>query len=162
MDKNFIAIVLAASFASGCATIMNSDIVNVPVVTIPSGAKITLNETSYISPATVYVPRGKGDFNLHIEKKGYHPVDILLTESTDGWVLGNILLGGIVGLGIDYVSGRAYDIEPELLNVQLQDANLTKADDGSLNFILLDINQLPKDVAQQIKKDSRSVAYPSF
>ncbi len=156
MKKAIPGIILGVSLISGCATIMNGDMVNVPVYTTPSGATVILNGTTYTSPTTVMVPRGKGDFKLHIQKEGYQPIDILLTESADGWLWGNIVFGGLIGLAVDYISGKAYDIEPELVSANLQGANVSKTDDGSLQFVLVDINQLPKEIAERIKNNSRA------
>src|SRR5690606_14130028 len=96
-------------------------------------------------------PRGKGDFNLRIEKEDYQPVDILLTQSKDGWLWGNILFGGLIGLGIDFISGDAYDLDPELINANLEGAEVSKAEDGTLQFVLVDLNELPRQVAARVK-----------
>ncbi len=156
MKKVLPGVILGASLISGCATIMNGDMVNVPVYTTPSGAKVIINGATYTSPTTVMVPRGKGNFTLHIEKEGFQPIDILLTESADGWLWGNLVFGGLIGLAVDYITGKAYDIEPELVSANLQGINVSKAEDGSLQFVLVDINQLPMDVAQRIKNNSKA------
>lgn len=142
------------STLSGCSTIMNGDIVEVPVKTTPSGATLELNGKRYTSPAVVLVPRGEGDFNLHIEKKGYQSVDILLRESVDGWFWGNFLFGGVVGFAVDFISGDAFDIKPELIEETLKGTAVSKLSDGSLQFVLLDINQLPPHLVQRIKSQS--------
>ena len=148
------AFILCASLVSGCATIMNGDMVKVPVTTTPSGATLVMNGNAYISPATVLVPRGKGDFNLHVEKKYFEPVDILLTESLDGWFWGNFIMGGVVGFAVDFITGDAYDIKPELINANLKGINLTKSENSSLQFVLVDISKLPKNIIQRIKESS--------
>lgn len=156
MNKKQIAILAASVLLTGCATIMNGDMVNVPVHTTPSGATVVINGATYTSPTTVMVPRGKGDFKLHIEKEGYEPVDIMLTQSVDGWVWGNILFGGLIGVAVDFISGDAYDIDPELVSANLNGVKVSKAGDGALQFILVDINQLPADVAERIKARANS------
>ncbi len=155
MKKVILGIILMAFLAAGCATIMNGDMVNVPVYTSPSGAKVIVNGTTYNSPATVMIPRGKGDFKLHIEKEGYQPVDILLTQSPDGWIWGNVIFGGLIGLAVDFITGDAYDLEPEVVTQDLQGARLSKSDDGSLQFVLVDIQQLPENIVERIKQNSK-------
>lgn len=152
--KRILALIAIAFTFSGCSTMMNSDIVEVPVKTTPSGATLVLNGNHYISPAVVLVPRGEGDFNLHIEKKGFQSVDILLKESLDGWFWGNFIFGGVVGFAVDFISGDAFDIKPELIDQVLNDVAVSKLDDGTLQFVLLDINQLPQHLAQRIRKKS--------
>lgn len=155
MKKAISGIILGASLLTGCATIMNGDMVNVPVYTTPSGATVIINGATYTTPTTALVPRGQGNFKLHIEKEGYQSVDILLTQSVDGWLWGNIIFGGLIGLAVDFVTGDAYDLEPELISQNLQGTTMTKSDDGSLQFVLVDINQLPAQVAARIKLNSK-------
>ena len=155
MKFKMLSILISVLALGSCATIMNGDMVNVPVYTTPSGATVLINGATYTSPTTVMVPRGKGDFKLHIEKDGFQPVDILLTQSVDGWLWGNVLFGGLIGLAIDFISGDAYDLEPELVSANLQNAKISKATDGSLQFILVDINQLPQHMVDRIKTESK-------
>lgn len=152
--KKAILGVAGAAALSGCATIMNGDLVSVPVATTPTGATVQINGATYTTPATVTAPRGKGDFNLHIEKEGYRPVDILLTQSKDGWLWGNIVFGGFIGLGVDFISGDAYDLDPELVDATLEGADVTQAADGTLQFVLVDINKLPREMAELVKSRS--------
>jgi len=152
---NKVMLGIAAMVAlSGCATIMNGDLVSVPVTTVPTGATVTINGATYTSPATVTAPRGKGDFNLHIEKEGYRSVDILLTPPKDGWLWGNIVFGGIIGLAVDFLSGDAYDLDPEMVEANLEGADVTKAEDGTLQFVLVDLNELPEALAKRVKSRS--------
>ena len=65
MKKSLSAILASVFLLSACATIMNGDMVNVPVYTTPTGATVIVNGATYTSPTTVMVPRGKGDFKLH-------------------------------------------------------------------------------------------------
>lgn len=120
MKKIVIVLLVCSAMLTGCATVMNGDMVAVPVYTTPSNATVVINGTTYSSPTTVMVPRGKGNFKLHIEKDGYKPVDVLLIESVDGWVLGNILIGGLIGIVVDFASGDANDLEPELVSANLE------------------------------------------
>ena len=112
-------LLILTGMITGCATMMNSDTVGVPVYTTPPGAILRVAGKTYISPATVKVPRGQGNFVLTIEKDGYDPIEMTLSESADGWLWGNILTGGPIGLGVDLVTRDAYDISPETVDVAL-------------------------------------------
>lgn len=147
-----IVTVLGSLFIAACATIMNGDMVSVPVYTTPSSAKLVINGMEYTSPATVQAPRGKGNFKLHIEKDGYKPVDVLLTQSCDGWLWGNVVFGGLIGLAVDFITGDAYDLDPEVVSQELQkDASISKTENDELKIVLVDIATLPNDVANYIK-----------
>lgn len=156
---NVIA-VIGILFIAACATIMNSDMVSVPVYTTPSGAKLVINGMEYTSPATVQAPRGKGDFKLHVEKKGYKPVDILLRQSLDGWLWGDIILGGLIGLAVDFITGDAYDLDPEVVSCELQkDVSISKTKSGELYIILVDIATLPNEMADYIKTNNHKQSH---
>lgn len=141
----------------GCATIMNGDMIPVPVMTTPSEAKVSVAGAEYKSPATVLVPRGKGDFKLRIEKEGYKPVDVMLMQSADAWLWGNVVFGGLIGLAVDFISGDAYDVEPELVNIELlPNINSLKLNDlGILKVLVYDFHSFPKEIQKKIIKHSQ-------
>ena len=112
-----------ATMTTGCATFVNSPTVAVPVYTDPPGAKLYVSGGGYYtSPAVVPLRRGQGDFMVRITKKGYEPGNVLLHQSLDAWLWGNLIFGpffGLVALGIDVSSGRGNDLEPEIVNYTL-------------------------------------------
>ena len=113
-----VFILVGLILVAGCASLANSHLVSVPVYTEPAGAKLIVAGRTYYSPDVVKVPRGHGDFILTIAKKGYRPERILLKESVDGFVGYNVLNLGL-GLGTDFRTGGLYDIDPEIVRVQL-------------------------------------------
>lgn len=157
MKKSLLAILLGAVMSTSCATFVNGDRVSLPVSTTPSGATVTLEGRTYTTPVTLEVPRGEGDFNLHIEKPGYQPIDIKLTESYDGWLWGNLLIGGLLGLAIDFATGDAYDIEPEVLHIAMQAKSVSKTNEGGLNIVLIDINDLPPESIKKIRNTNKPI-----
>jgi len=129
---------------------MNGDIISVPVHTSPSEATVTLNGTTYKTPANVLVPRGEGRFQLQINKEGYRSVSIYLNQSIDGWIWGNILFGGLIGLVVDFATGKAYDIDPDVITLNLQNNSVSQTDNGSLRIVLVDINDLPSSIKNNL------------
>ncbi len=55
-----------------------------------------------------------------IEKDGYQSESVAITKSMGGAVAGNIIAGGLVGWGVDAVSGAQYNLNPTTVNVRLQ------------------------------------------
>ena len=102
-------------FGVGCATIVNKDIVSVSVYTDPPGAHLFVAGRSYSSPDIIKVPRGQGDFILTIENPGYQVERLILKESMDPWTAWNVPPFIIH----DLATKRAYDLDPELLRLQL-------------------------------------------
>ena len=116
--RSFWALVLILTL-SGCATIVNKDIVSVPVYTDPPGARLFVAGRAYYSPDVVKVPRGQGDFIMTVEKHGFRSERVILKESLDTWYGWNFLYPGLFSMIDDLASKRAYDIDPEILKIQL-------------------------------------------
>src|SRR5574338_413290 len=114
-----LAGLIALLTSTGCATIMNGDMVHVPVTSNPNDAKVFVAGREYRTPTTVDVPRGKGDYKLTVEKAGYKPYYVMLQQSLDAWLWGNAIFGGLIGVGVDFLSGDAHDVEPEAVDCEL-------------------------------------------
>ena len=105
---------------SSCATIMNGRKEMVPIKTNPEGATAEINGHKCTTPCSIELTRGH-NYVLRITKKGYKSKKVdLFGKSADGWLWGNLLLGGIIGLGVDYGTGAAYDFEPEFVFKDLE------------------------------------------
>jgi len=119
-----VFILVGLILVAGCASLANSRFgyvsvpVSVPVYTQPPGAKLIVAGRTYYSPDVVKLPRGVGDFIMTVEKTGYRPERILLKRSVDGFVGYNVLNLGL-GLIQDFRTGGLYDIDPEIVRVQL-------------------------------------------
>ncbi len=50
---------------------------------------------------------------MNINLDGYTPYEITLHRNISGWFLGNILLGGIIGIAVDAVTGAIYTFSPK-------------------------------------------------
>lgn len=112
----------------GCASIMNKNLVEIPVNTNPPDAKVTVRGHEIRSPGKLLLPRGRGDFQVKIEKEGYQATNVMLSQSLDAWMWGDLLFGGLLGLTIDLVSRHGYDLEPEEINQNLTKLAGTKLD----------------------------------
>lgn len=53
--------------------------------------------------------------------QGYEPYELALNQTVSGWLAGNIVFGGIIGLVVDAMTGGMYKLEPNQIT-----ANLTK------------------------------------
>ena len=116
----FIFLLAFSILTTGCASLANTDFVSVPVYTNPPGAKLFVAGRAYQSPDIIKVPRGQGDFDLFIEKPGYQQVKVVLKESFDDWLWYNVFNLGL-GLRPDFQSKRAYDLEPEVVHITLEE-----------------------------------------
>jgi hypothetical protein len=71
------------------------------------------------TPTSVKLKRGKDHF-ITFEKEGYEQANVTVDHELSGWVWGNIVLGGLIGLAIDFTSGGAYKLEPDAVSVTLK------------------------------------------
>jgi len=119
-----IALVLAALLAVyGCATIINRTTQPVFLQSDPPGATATIDGTKQVqTPASLKLKRGKNHL-ITFEKAGYRSKTIAIDHELSGWVWGNVLLGGLIGLAIDFGSGGAYKLEPNTVMVTLEPAS---------------------------------------
>lgn len=103
---SIIAGVAAPMLLSSCATIVSG---GDPSITINGNVSepvnITTTKQTYQGvnlPAVVKVNRHKLDGqHIQITSENYKFNDIILEKQVNGWAFGNILLGGLIGWGID-------------------------------------------------------------
>ena len=125
-----LLILMIFSF-SGCATIIHGSRQDMFLTCEPRVALVYV-DGQYIgnTPMNTRLSRGK-DHQLRIELQGYKPFETTLTRRLDGWIFGNILLGGIIGIAVDAASGSMYrlsprDIYPELAPMSGGDSTANK------------------------------------
>ncbi len=50
---------------------------------------------------------------------GYQPFDMVIERKVSGWIAGNIIFGGIIGLAVDIATGGMYKLSPAQVNATL-------------------------------------------
>ncbi|MBQ8712441.1 MAG: hypothetical protein IJ551_06445 [Prevotella sp.] len=104
--KSIIVAVAAPMLLSSCATIISG---GDPSITINGNVNepvnITTTKQTYQGvklPAVVKVNRHKLDGQrILITSESYKFNDIILEKKVNGWAFGNILIGGLIGWGVD-------------------------------------------------------------
>ncbi len=102
-----------------CASIVHGTRQKIAVSTNPPGAIISDGENTVQSPGTMNLKRNQ-DYILTITKPGYETETVKITHVISGAVAGNILAGGLIGWGVDAVSGAQWRLEPETITVNLR------------------------------------------
>lgn len=76
---------------------------------------------------------------MRIELSGYQPFDMTLTRHVSGWVWGNIVFGGLIGLAVDAIDGAFYNLSPEQVSATLavNQASVNMTRDGIYLFAVL-------------------------
>lgn len=81
----------------------------------------------------------KDNHFVRIEMAGYQPYEATLTRGVSGWVWGNIVFGGLIGLAVDAIDGGMYNLTPEQVSASLSanHAEIGKTGDGLYVFVVL-------------------------
>jgi hypothetical protein len=118
---------------SGCATIIQSSKQNVGVSSSPSQAKVLVNNVELgVTPIILPLKR-KENHVISINLEGYQPYQATLSRGLSGWVVGNIIFGGIIGLVVDAATGAMYKLSPEQITGNLAKiTSQTSIKDGDL------------------------------
>lgn len=130
MRKVIVLVLIVALLDAGCASIMGGGRPQkISLNSTPSGAKVMVrgSDLSAVTPDTIKLSRKEPLYVLRFEKEGYEPVEVTLLQSQNGWIWGNILVGGLIGLAIDFGTGAAYKLTPQEVNVALESAKQSKA-----------------------------------
>jgi len=113
----FLLLGLAA--LSGCATVAHGTRQKVLVVTEPSGATVRADGRAAKTPTELLLAR-KTSHRVTIHKPGYHTVELLVERAGSAMIAGNIVSGGVVGLGVDSATGAGHKLLPREAQVTLE------------------------------------------
>jgi hypothetical protein len=103
----------------GCASIMSGRHAEVTINSNPANAHVVIRDrrgqevAALNTPAKVTLKRKEriifpARYTATIEATGYHAATIPIRSTINPWILGNVVLGGVVGLAVDNVTGAAW------------------------------------------------------
>ncbi|HEY1836288.1 MAG: hypothetical protein WBQ17_12550 [Rhizomicrobium sp.] len=95
---------------SGCASIVKGTSQTIAITTPPtSDADCVLSSKegnwTVRSPGAVTVEKSKEDILVRCMKPGWQDAAATIPSDFQGWTLGNLLIGGVIGLGVDAATG---------------------------------------------------------
>lgn len=113
-----------AAMCGGCATVIRGTTDQVGFNSTPSGAEVhTSNGLGCVTPCTLTIKKNE-EFIATFQKDGYAPQQIPVSRQVVGAgvaaTAGNIVLGGLVGLGVDAATGAGFEHVPNPVSVILQ------------------------------------------
>ena len=108
-------------WGSGCASIISGSTQSLFVNTNPSGATVKVDGLTATTPTKLELQRNQSTHDVRIEKAGYEPVHLSVGRKINPWVAGNLLwgYGFAIGVIVDFVSGGAWGLEKDDLDVSL-------------------------------------------
>lgn len=109
--------------AGGCATITRGTSEAFVVESDPPGAHVRLSTGETCRTPCTLKKKRKESFVVHIEKPGYEPVEVQVTNQVAGagaaGMAGNVILGGLIGAAVDAGSGAMLELVPNPVKVKL-------------------------------------------
>ncbi len=118
----------AALLLGGCASIVDGNSQSLSVKTLDKserefvGARCSLTNDKgvwyLVAPGSVTVHRSYADLVVECQAPEQEPGSTRANSTTKGMAFGNVLLGGVIGAGVDVATGAAYDY-PQLITVTM-------------------------------------------
>ncbi|WP_333610788.1 translation initiation factor 2 [Brevundimonas bullata] len=115
-----------------CATITRGTTQPFTVESSPPGARASTSNgfQCEATPCTFRMPR-KDAFTVTISRDGYaeqtHSIESKMSGGGGAALAGNVLVGGLIGAGVDATSGALNDLTPNPLIVTLEPAGAAKS-----------------------------------
>jgi hypothetical protein len=134
---------------SSCATIVSGSKQNVKFSSNPTSATIFIDEVEVgKTPFEIKLAR-KSEHSVMLKLEGYQTYQTKLTKKFNAWFLGNILIGGLIGIIIDPITGAIYNLSPEEINAQMNKGIAFKSNGKDVYIaVALNIDSSWKKVGQ--------------
>jgi len=91
----------------------------VSITTTPTNAEVSVNEHTGRSPFTVLLKKGRS-YKVRAEQEGYLPAHATIGKSFNPAFLGNLLLGGLIGMAVDIGTGAWMNLDNDVIHLTLQ------------------------------------------
>ena len=118
-----VAVAASSLMLTGCATVISGTTQNLNIGSNPSGLRYEVKNSSGMivgqgtTPATLVARRGDGNLMVEVTGTDGRKASGVIRQGTNGWVFGNIALGGLIGVGVDIVDGAAHAYKPDFIMV---------------------------------------------
>jgi hypothetical protein len=114
-----LGIVAFAAMLGGCASVTRGTTENISIASTPAGAEATISglevPTACVTPCAIVAKRS-ADISISFAKPGFKTEVVTLTKEVPATgaagFAGNILAGGLIGMGVDAATGAALDHKP--------------------------------------------------
>ena len=140
-------LLLSVLLLSSCATIISGSRQNVEITSEPISAKVYINEIEIgQTPVQKNLKRNQ-EYQLTLKLDGYKTYETKLEKKFNVWYIGNVLIGGIIGLVIDPITGAMHKLKPEEIDGNLKSGTTYETKNENI-FI---------KISMEIDKDSEKV-----
>jgi len=117
--KNIISGITLSVILSGCATVISGVDQDVTFNSVPGDATVIINSIPRgTTPLTVSLKR-RGHYEVTLEKEGYYPTNFVMRRKVNPAIIGNILVGGVIGVGVDAATGAMWDLSTQTYKTEV-------------------------------------------
>jgi hypothetical protein len=116
--------------ATGCASIVKGTTQDIPMTSVPAGADVLVDGSLVGQTPLKAQLKRKNDHLVTIQKTGYQTKTVAVVKDVGGAVWGNILLGGLIGWGVDASTGAQYNLTPKTISIELERAGASDVPTG--------------------------------
>ncbi len=143
MKNSILSCSLALTFLfSSCATIISGSKQKISFTSTPVAASIFVDEVEVgKTPFELKLARNN-EHNVMIKLEGYQTYQTRLTKKFNAWYLGNILIGGIIGLIVDPITGAMYNLSPDQIHAQMNKGTVFNSNNKGI-YIAVALNVDP-------------------
>ncbi len=125
------------TFLTGCATIMHGTRQSVGIASNPSSASVWIDK-SYVGNTPMIAEMSRKDNHIvRIELEGYQPYEATFSRQLSGWVFGNVIFGGVIGLAVDAISGGLYMLTPDQIQAEMRSNNIAYSKNSKESYIAI-------------------------
>lgn len=119
----FIILAAATLILSGCATVTRGTKDTLVVESDPAGADVQLSTGQSGKTPTSFMLKRKEAVVVTISREGYETAMVTVNSQVVGagaaGMAGNVLVGGIIGVGVDSWTGATKSLKPNPVTVKL-------------------------------------------
>lgn len=151
--KNLVVFLCLVAFTS-CATIFNGSRAKITIDTVTPVSKpvnLTIDEQTYYDvefPKVVKVKRGFETSYIIAKAEGYEDARVAVEKDFNAVSLCNILLGGVIGIAVDGISGAMMKPNEKLYMLNMQPKNYVERVADSVNQEVESVNTVAQAFAK--------------
>lgn len=150
--------------SASCATIVSKSVYNVRLNSSPDQAYVQVFDRkgrevfNGNTPTQVALKSGAGyfkkaEYTVKYSKPGYLPKEIKISSELNGWYIGNIVFGGLIGfLIVDPATGAMYRLDHTDLNETLapESQTTTSISNGDKTLHIIELKRVPGNLRNRL------------
>lgn len=152
-----LLLLFTLSIITSCATIISGSRQVVEIKSEPTSARVYINEVEIGNTPIKENLKRNQEYSLILKLDGYETYETKLEKKFNGWYIGNIVFGGLVGIIIDPITGAIHKLKPEEIDCNPKNGTTYETKGGNLYIqISMDIDPNAEKVGQLKKIEIES------